>query len=182
MEPALVQYIKGGRLLCTDPVTWGNGALGLSLTYRHTKPPPLDYVSSVRAIVFRGNEVLTVIEPNGRYYILPGGRRENGESIEDIIRREVLEETGWTLSALEPIGFMHFHHRGEQPPDYRRPYPDFLWPIFMAEARMYFPDAVQPDEYVAGSDFRAIDEVKALQLDGGQQAFLDVALEVRGVR
>jgi 8-oxo-dGTP pyrophosphatase MutT (NUDIX family) len=182
MEPTLEGFIASGTLLCTTPVTWGNGALGPALAYQHTLLPPLDHVSSVRAIVFRGNEVLTVIEPNGRYYIFPGGRREKGEGIEDTLRREVLEETGWTLSGLEPLGFMLFHHRGERPPDYPYPYPDFLWPIFMARAGTYSPDALQPDDYVAGSDFLAIDEVKALPLDGAQKAFLDVALEVRGVR
>lgn len=37
---------------------------------------------------------------------------------EDTVRREVLEETGWTMQALHPLGFLHFHHRAPRPEGY----------------------------------------------------------------
>ncbi|MEO5755687.1 MAG: NUDIX domain-containing protein [Mesorhizobium sp.] len=36
---------------------------------------------------------------------LPGGNAEEGEDLEDVVRREVLEETGIVVGALQPFGF-----------------------------------------------------------------------------
>ena len=40
------------------------------------------------------------------YYYSVGGRIQFGESAEEAIRREVLEETGWDLE-IEQLGFVH---------------------------------------------------------------------------
>ncbi|MBQ8611853.1 MAG: NUDIX domain-containing protein [Oscillospiraceae bacterium] len=39
-------------------------------------------------------------------YSLPGGGVEDGESIEDAVRREIDEETGVNILALEPLGYV----------------------------------------------------------------------------
>jgi 8-oxo-dGTP pyrophosphatase MutT (NUDIX family) len=38
---------------------------------------------------------------------IPAGAIEEGESPEDAARREVLEETGWEIGAVEPLGSYH---------------------------------------------------------------------------
>ena len=53
-----------------------------------------------------GEDVLVVRDPGGQD-VMPGGRLEAGESLEDALRREVAEETGWTISRLRRIGFRH---------------------------------------------------------------------------
>ena len=52
---------------------------------------------------------------------MPGGRLEAGESPEDALRREVAEETGWTISRLRRIGFRHFRHLTPKPDDWTYP-------------------------------------------------------------
>jgi len=47
----------------------------------------------VKGMVFRGDEVLVLFNPNGGYD-LPGGRLEANESFCGGLRREILEETG----------------------------------------------------------------------------------------
>ena len=39
-------------------------------------------------------------------YTLPGGGVEEGESIEEALHREITEETGCTIAAFEPLGYV----------------------------------------------------------------------------
>jgi 8-oxo-dGTP pyrophosphatase MutT (NUDIX family) len=79
-------------------VVWGKGSgtpLPLRISgYVSAEAPPLAYVTSVRALVFRGDALLALPQ------------------MEATLRREVLEESGWTLGARSPLGFMHYHNRG----------------------------------------------------------------------
>jgi len=102
-------------------------------TYLTTTLPPLDLVSSVRALVIKGDQILVVRDPIS-VHILPGGRREAGETLMQTLQREVLEETGWTIRAAHLIGLAHFQHLTPKPDDYRYPYPDFLHLVYVATA------------------------------------------------
>jgi len=160
------------------PVIWGNISLQLKC-YLSNKQPPQDYVSSARAIVFHESSVLVVTDRFGERYILPGGRVEADEIPLETLNRELLEETGWTL--LKPLlfGFIHFHHLGPEPDNYRYPYPDFIWQIYLAEANNYIAQAMQPDYYVKNSHFEPIDGVKKLPLGEGSLLLFDAALKQR---
>ena len=77
--------------------------------YLTDKMPPLEYVSSARAVVIEGDRVLLVQDRDG-VHIIPGGKLESGETPEEAMRREVIEETGWSLVFCTPIGVLHFTH------------------------------------------------------------------------
>ena len=136
--------------------------------------------SSVRALVFRGNTILT-LRNRDTTHIGPGGQREVGETIEATLRREVLEETGWTLGVPELLGFMHFHHLGPKPAGHPYRYPDFVQIVFLAEAETHLPDALLPDEYELASGFRPVVEARRLALTLAERLFLDEALRRRGL-
>jgi ADP-ribose pyrophosphatase YjhB (NUDIX family) len=161
-------------------VVWENGHLPLRITgYLSDELPPLDYVTSVRTLVFQGGALLVMRNRDG-LHILPGGRREAGETLEHTLAREVLEETGWTLGRRFMLGFMHFHHLAPKPPDYAYPHPDFLWVIYAAEAETFVPGAKRSDDYELEASLRPIAEVQALPLE--ERFFLEAALSARAER
>ena len=61
---------------------------------------------AVGAIVFKDNKVLLVRRgkpPAEDLWAIPGGRVEIGETLQEATEREILEETGITIRALEPV-------------------------------------------------------------------------------
>ena len=67
---------------------------------------PSHPVVAVGAIVFRDNRVLLVRRgqpPSQDLWAIPGGRVEIGETLQEAAEREILEETGISIRALEPV-------------------------------------------------------------------------------
>lgn len=122
--------------------------------------PPLAYIPPVRCLVLRDDRIL-VSRNAHRMHIVPGGRRELGESLEETLRREVLEETGWQVTDAARLGFMHFHHLNPRPPDYAYPYPDFIQLIYRAQAERYQPEAKIADDYEVRAWFHPLAQARA---------------------
>jgi 8-oxo-dGTP pyrophosphatase MutT (NUDIX family) len=179
MDAELADFLASSKCLTEESVTWGD-TLSLHVTYYlGVESPPLRYVSSVRAIVFRRDAVIVVRDAENHFHTVPGGRREGEEIPEETLRREVLEETGWTLKNVSPLGFMHFYHLAPAPTDYAYPYPDFLWLIYAAEADKHLPEFQIPDTYEIEVGFHPISEARGLLIEPGCQMLLDAAAELR---
>ncbi len=141
--------------------------------------PPLDSVSSVRGVVLRGGDVL-VMRNADELHILPGGRREAGETLARTLEREVLEEAGWAVEVGPVLGFIHFLHLGPRPPDYAHPYPEFAQVVFRTVARRHLPEAKLPDDYEVEAVFRPVAEVVASDILPAGGVFLEAALRGSG--
>jgi ADP-ribose pyrophosphatase YjhB (NUDIX family) len=61
-------------------------------------------VPSAAAIIVRGNKILLVKLSYKDGYALPGGAVMRGENLEQAVKREVKEETGFNVVALEYFG------------------------------------------------------------------------------
>lgn len=92
MDSQLKMYLAG--LIASNQEQWDWGVIHLkSLLYLTQQLPPEEFVTSIRAIVFKDDCVLVLHNPN-ETHILPGGQRELNESFEETLERECIEETG----------------------------------------------------------------------------------------
>ena len=143
--------------------------------YLASELPPLDLVTSVRAIVRRDSQLMLVRDPISTH-ILPGGRREPGETLEQTLAREVLEETGWTIRDARLLGVLHFYHLTPRPAEYRYPYPNFLHIVYTATAVEYDESQREVDGYELSADFRPLADVLGQPISRGEQALLQTMI------
>lgn len=62
-----------------------------------------DYRLSVRAIVIKDDKILLNEFNHGEYYNIPGGGLEIGETLKECVKREVYEESGYTVHVKEMV-------------------------------------------------------------------------------
>lgn len=159
LEHDLDEVLSGLSPVCSERVTWRGGQIELEtdayLTGRASLPA---LTSSGRCIVLAHGSVLLMSNPTDTH-ILPGGRIEPGESIEEATVREVGEETGLRLSGLKPIGLLVYRHLTPRPAVYKYPYPIFLNSIYVADA-VNPEDLLVNDTYELSGEFVPIGEAE----------------------
>jgi ADP-ribose pyrophosphatase YjhB (NUDIX family) len=164
-----------GTLL--ERTAWDQGRLPLEVRASLCRDlPPLPFVTSVRALVLRDDQVLVLRNRDGAH-LLPGGRIEAGESLAEALRREVQEETGWTLEDPQLLGFLHFRHLARKPAGYTYPHPDFLQLVYVAQAGRLEPAARAADDYETEARFRPTSEIERLELPPSHRFFLAASRE-----
>ncbi len=147
--------------------------------YLTDKMPPIRDVSSARAVVIDGDRVLLVQDPD-ESHIIPGGRLEPDETPEDAMRREVIEETGWSLMFCTPIGLLHFTHvRAIH--EGQTHLPDFLQVVYAAIPGKHHPELMETDGYEIGAEFVSIDQVRQMTLGTGQETYIETAIRATSI-
>jgi ADP-ribose pyrophosphatase YjhB (NUDIX family) len=178
MDKDLEAFIQQQNPIAEETASWENGIINLHVTnYLSDTLPPLKYVTSVRAIVLKDENVLVVRTLSG-LHIEPGGRREAGETLMQTLQREMLEETGWTIEHIHLLGFKHFHHLTPVPEGYSYVSPDFCQIIYTARAHTYKLEAVRTDDIEIEAFFYPIAEVQALNLDPAEIVYLETAQKI----
>lgn len=174
-------FLRGQTAVSQSNPTWQwqNNPLPLrQRTYLCPTLPPDDLISSARAVLLRGNEVMLIRDHRDEPYIIPGGRREPGETVLETLQREMREETGWSVRETAVIGYVHFQHLNPKPSGYPYPYPHFFWAIFAAQADSFDPATVEEDFYVTSANFKPIREVATWKLGDGQNQLLQTAVAI----
>lgn len=67
----------------------------------------------VKGIIRKNGHILVLVKPNGTLD-LPGGRVENGETVESALQREIDEETGLKVEIHEPVEEWSFYKTPDQ--------------------------------------------------------------------
>lgn len=174
MDIELAAFLAQQALIATETVLWAGGAMPLRLaSYLVDALPPLGLVTSVRCVLLQDDMVQVVRDPDSTH-ILPGGRCEPDETIEQTLRREVLEETGCTFGAATLIGLRHFHHLAPAPADYRYHYPDFIQLVYAARVAGFDPAAREVNGYELEISFQPIAALPPLP--ASERRFLAAAL------
>jgi 8-oxo-dGTP pyrophosphatase MutT (NUDIX family) len=177
MDPELSTFLESRIADFSQQLVWRGGEHRLQLRgYFTTDPPPDAFVLAGRALVIDDQQVLVVQDGDGEH-ILPGGRRESGESAVDAVYREVIEETGWSISNPTVFSVIHLHHETPEPVNVGRIiYPDFLWHVFIAKPLSFDPRARHTDGYELGAAFRPIAKVLQQSLEPFQRILLEAAV------
>lgn len=179
MGTTLETFLQSHTYVARESTVWGHGTIPLEVTsYLSPAPVPLELVTSVRAVVLDGNEQVLVVRDPGGYHLIPGGRREPGETILQTLQRELQEETGWSVTHVKQIGFKHFRHLGPQPANFFA-YPDFLQLIHSARAETYDAELREKDGYELEALFRPMSELAQLSLMASDLAFLQAAIQAQ---
>ena len=118
MQGELEQVLNQCVPFAQQRVSWGNGMELTQDFYMADDLPPEQFISSVRAVVLKEDKVLVLRDKTGNYHLLPGGRRDEGETLMATLRK-IAREARWRIADLRLIGFMHFHHLSPKPPGYR---------------------------------------------------------------
>jgi ADP-ribose pyrophosphatase YjhB (NUDIX family) len=180
MDDQLTAFLARHTPEATEDLVWGDRMRLFLTAYLSQEMPPLSYLTSAKAVVIRDGSVLVQRDRDSRH-ILPGGRLEEKELLEAALRREIGEETGWSLGKVAIIGFMHFLHLDQKPPDYRYPYPGFLQVVYAAEALAYSPEIMVEDGYEIDSGFVPVSDVRRMDLTPKEMMYLDAALKRNGI-
>jgi 8-oxo-dGTP pyrophosphatase MutT (NUDIX family) len=151
------------------------GPLSLRVTaYLGARRLPEKLITSVRCVAGHG-DLVVVTRSSDDVSILPGGRRQSGESMSQTVIREVYEETGCHLdpASLRVLGYLHFEHLVAPPSDYAYPHPDFLQLVFTGTAidapRQEWKDL---DGYVQQAWLETPDRARQLPLESVSLPFL----------
>lgn len=166
----LTTYVTAHIAESEEVVSWPPSQLRLR-SYITTLLPPDDLIVSVRAVI-RIQEAALLVRNSDEQHILPGGRREANETFEDTVKREVLEESGWSVIIKQLLGVRHFRHLTPRPPKYVYPYPDFFQLVYLAQPLHYRANYRQEGEYEENAQFVAREELTTILLAPDQHVWL----------
>jgi len=169
------RFLQDHEPMCSENVIWRGGQIELELTtYLTTNPPPVTLTTSGRCIVLSDSLVLVMHNPSGRH-ILPGGRREPGESTQSATVREIAEETGLAIGPPVQLGVMVFRHLSPKPTVYPYPYPVFVNVVYVTLVPETGPITVN-DTYELAGEFVSTGDATLKRLPPHQRHLLTAAI------
>lgn len=177
MDEGLASFLAAVKPFHRERRTWPNGFDLDIASYLHDQEPPAEFVTSVRAVLVTPDGVAVLHNPDGSH-ILPGGRRENGESLLDTLGREVEEETRCRIDNPILLGFVHIRILSAKPDKYPYPHPDVLQVVYVARGLPGSFVGTDPDGWEESVEFVAPDDLKERPLGENELIYLNEGLRL----
>ena len=165
------------HVVASHRTQWDDMALRCDLVADAAAPPD-ELLTSVRGVVFRQGRVMVIHDSAGSAHVMPGGRREAGETETQTLEREIAEETGWSVAAAIRIGRLVYEHLSPRPPDYAYPFPRFIQSLFLVEAGRFRRADIRRGQWERGSSLSSLRRARSL-LPADQLQLLTLALARR---
>ena len=142
-----------------------------------TDLPADELVTNVHVVGFVGPHIVICQDSRG-VWLLPGGTREDGESVQDCAARELKEEAGARL--VGPLRWIGAHHCvSDLPGPYRpwQPHPAKAWLWCSADVTLDSAPSCPPDaEQIL--EVRAVDKAEAQRLLAADADWLPELIEL----
>ncbi|MFI1916688.1 NUDIX domain-containing protein [Nocardia sp. NPDC020380] len=145
------------------PARWEWGGLDVQFS---TDLPPDELVTNVHVICFSGDRIV-LCRDDRDVWLLPGGTREEAESVHDCVVRELREEAGAELAG--PVQWIGAHYATtDRPLPYRpwQPHPHKAWLWCTAEV-ILAGAPTNPDDAEQILEVRAFPPAEAVRLSAG---------------
>jgi 8-oxo-dGTP pyrophosphatase MutT (NUDIX family) len=107
--------------------------------------PEPDLVWGVRVFVLDEQRHLLMVQEDNGDWVVPGGGKEDDETIFETARRELIEETGVVIKNIRWFAYDKFIVEGDRPEGYRRYCPVAYTAYAFAEIDHIGPHIPQPD-------------------------------------
>lgn len=117
--------------------------------------------NSCKAVIVQDDKILLTLnhDDTGDFYLLPGGGQKFGETLQQAILREVMEETGWLVKPGELILVRDYigsnHEFAKWEADVHQ-----TELIFRAIPIRHVEQALVPDPWQTGIEWVSIDDLK----------------------
>lgn len=130
--------------------------------------PPIRVAT--KAVVIDGGEILLTRnlhpdDPDGEFFLLPGGGQNYGESLSECLQREVLEETGYGVSVGEVLFVRDYiganHEFAAYEPDVHQVEVMFSCSVDRSEAPA---ERTETDEWQVSVDWVRIEDLADLRI------------------
>lgn len=106
-------------------------------------------IDGVRVCLFDlDNKICMIKSEKYGFYQLPGGGVEPDETLEETLRRETIEETGWQIVNAKPIGYVVEHYDKMQ--NNKRLPMSYMSYVFRAQVKKFVGTNYEEDEIAEG--------------------------------
>lgn len=137
--------------------------------------PPLDLISVSKVFAFYEDKILLCgLKDCG--WDIPGGNIKPGETPEDTVRRETMDETGVELQNPMLLGYHHINILAPKPSGYEYPYPESYQVFYLARIAN-FDSFEETKESLGGKLFTPQDALKTPKMKNNT-AFFEEALKL----